>query len=169
MTTSHPTLDDIDARLLNRLQDDATLTLQALADELGLSHATCHRRVRRLHEHGWIERQVAIVSADRVRQAQGAGLHALVEVTLDPQTEEAMARFERVAVEHADVQQVWRVSPGPDFMVVIHVPDMPAYQAVARQLFTAAHGVRTVRAFFALHRAKFSARQEVRARSPQAT
>ena len=53
------------------------------------------------------------------------------------------------------VQQCWRVSPGPDFVLVIQVADMPSYQDLARQLFTEDSQVRNVRAFFAVKRAKF--------------
>ena len=88
-------------------------------------------------------------------EALGWGLSALVEITLDLQTAEALDAFEARAVQEATVQQVWRVSPGPDFVLVVQVADMPGYQALAQRLFTAEHRVRTVRAFFATKRAKF--------------
>lgn len=151
-----PELDASDLRLLDLLQHDATLSNQALADAAHLSTATCHRRVKRLRDEGWIERQVSIVSADKLRVALGAGLQALIEVSLEVQTEEAMARFEAQAVADTAVQQCWRVSPGPDFMLVVAVHDMVAYQALAQRLFTVPLGVRNVRTFFAIKRAKFS-------------
>ena len=55
----------------------------------------------------------------------------------------------------AAVQQCWRVSPGPDFVLVVQLRDMPAYQALAQRLFTQDANVRNVRAFFATRRAKF--------------
>jgi Lrp/AsnC family transcriptional regulator, leucine-responsive regulatory protein len=149
------TPDATDLRLLDLLQQDATLSNQALAEAAHLSAATGHRRVKRLREEGWIERQVAILSADKLRGALGAGLQALVEVSLEVQTEEALARFEALAVADAAVQQCWRVSPGPDFMLVVAVHDMVGYQAVAQRLFTMHTGVRNVRTFFAIKRAKF--------------
>lgn len=148
-------LDASDLRLLDLLQRDATLSNQALAEAAHLSPATCHRRIKRLREEGWIERQVAIVSADKLRQARAPGLQALVEVSLDIQADEAMALFEARAVADAAVQQCWRVSPGPDFMLVLAVVDMDDYQRVAARLFSATLGVRNVRTFFAVKRAKF--------------
>ena len=62
--------------------------------------------------------------------------------------------FEARAVADAQVQQCWRVSPGPDFVLVVAVPDMPAYQALAQRLFTSDVNVRNVRCFFSVHRAK---------------
>lgn len=163
MKSSHASLDEHDAFLLDLLQHDATRTIQALAEAAGLSPATCHRRVRRLHEEGWIEKVVAIASADRLHARQGHGLHALVEVTLESQTVDAQDRFERLVVAHAAVQQCWRLATGPDFLLVIHAADMQAYQAVTQDLFRATHGVRNVRAFFASRRSKFSTVQPARA------
>jgi Lrp/AsnC family leucine-responsive transcriptional regulator len=148
-------LDDTDLRLLDLLQADASLSNQALADKAQLSPATCHRRVRRLREEGVIEREVAIISPDKLAQALGWGLGALIEISLDVQTQEALDAFEARAVATPEVQQCWRVSPGPDFVLVVQVADMPAYQALARTLFTQDGQVRNVRAFFAVKRAKF--------------
>jgi len=56
------------------------------------------------------------------------------------------------------VQQCWRVSPGPDFVLVVAARDMPGYGALAQRLFTADANVRNVKAFFSLKRAKFEPR-----------
>ena len=56
------------------------------------------------------------------------------------------------------VQQCYRVSPGPDFVLVVQVADMPAYQALVQRLFTQDANVRNVKAFFSVHRAKFETR-----------
>lgn len=148
-------LDDTDLALLRLLQDDASVSNQALADALGLSPATCHRRVRRLKDEGVIEKQVAILSPQKLADALGWGLTAMVEITLDTQTQEALDTFEARAVAEPEVQQCWRVSPGPDFVLVAQLRDMPAYQELARRLFTQDSLVRNVRAFFAVKRAKF--------------
>jgi len=150
-------LDDIDLRLLRLLQEDASLSNHALAQKAGLAAATCHRRVHRLHTQGVIEREVALLSPARMAEALGHGLSVIVEVSLDLQTQEALNAFEARAVADEAVQQVWRVSPGPDFVLVAQVPDMPGYQALAQRLFTEDRHVRNVRAFFATKRAKFGA------------
>jgi DNA-binding Lrp family transcriptional regulator len=144
-------LDDTDWRLLHLLQADAARSNQALAEAAGVSPATALRRVRRLVETGVIERQVALLNPAAV----GAGLAALVEVSLDRQGAEHLDAFEARAVAEGAVQQVWRVSPGPDFVLVVQVADMPAYQALAQRLITQDANVRNVKAFFSLKRAKF--------------
>ena len=151
-------IDSIDLRLLDALQDDAAQSNLQLAARVGVSPATGLRRVRRLQESGLIERQVALLSHDRLGALLGHGLTALVEVTLDRQGAEHLDAFEARAVARPDVQQCWRVSPGPDFILVVQVRDMPAYLQLAQQLFTQDANVRNVRAFFATKRAKFESK-----------
>jgi DNA-binding Lrp family transcriptional regulator len=147
------TLDALDVRLLDLLQADASLANQALAEAAHASPATTLRRVRRMVEAGVIERQVAIVSPQQV-----PGLTALVEVSLDAQGAEHLQAFEARAVAEELVQQCYRVSPGPDFMLVVWAPDMAAYHALVQRLFTQDANVRNVKAFFSVHRAKFEPR-----------
>jgi Lrp/AsnC family transcriptional regulator, leucine-responsive regulatory protein len=147
-------LDATDLRILDQLQTDASLTNQALAEAVHTSPATCLRRVKRLVESGVIERQVALLSPRRL----GAGLTALVELTLDRQGAEHLAAFETRAVTEPAVQQCYRVSPGPDFLLVLQVADMAAYHALVQRLFTQDANVRNVKAFFSVLRAKFEPR-----------
>lgn len=147
-------LDATDRRLLELLQADASLSNLELAERAHTSPATALRRVRRLVDAGVIERRVALLSP----QALGVGLSAIVEITLDRQGVEHLEAFEQRAVQDVAVQQVWRVSPGPDFVLVVHAADMPGYQQVVQRLFTQDANVRNVKAYFALKRAKFDPR-----------
>jgi Lrp/AsnC family transcriptional regulator, leucine-responsive regulatory protein len=154
-------LDATDLRLLDLLQTDASLSNQELAERAGTSPATALRRVRRLVEEGVIERRVALLNP----QALGAvlrGLTALVEITLDRQGAEHLDAFEARAVAESAVQQCWRVSPGPDFVLVLFVADMPAYHGLVQRLFTQDANVRNVKAYFSVKRAKFEPRFEIR-------
>ena len=146
--------DATDLRILDQLQRDASLTNQALAAAVHTSPATCLRRVKRLTDSGVIERSIAILSPAKL----GAGLTAIVEVTLDRQGAEHLAVFEARAVAEVSVQQCHRVSPGPDFMLVLQVADMAAYHALVQRLFSQDANVRNVKAFFSVHRAKFEPR-----------
>jgi Lrp/AsnC family transcriptional regulator, leucine-responsive regulatory protein len=149
-----PELDDLDRRILAQLQEDSALTNQDLAARVHASPPTCLRRVRRLTELGVIERQVAILDPQKL----GSTLTAIVEVTLDNQAAESLDAFERQMCEEPAVLQCYRVSPGPDFLLVAQVRDMPAYHALVHRAFTAQANVRNVRTFFSVHRAKFDTR-----------
>lgn len=157
-------LDAIDLQLLAQLQQDASQSNQALADQVHTSPPTCLRRVKRLHDAGLIERQIAILNPERLATALGHGLTTLVEITLDRQDAAALDAFEARVVHDAAVQQCYRVSPGPDFVLVVHTQDMPAYQALTQRLFTADANVRNVKAFFSVKRSKFGAALPLRPR-----
>ena len=148
-------LDPVDIKLLEALQDDASQSNQDLARSVHISAPTCLRRVKRLHDAGLVERQVALLGTDRLASVLGYGLTAIVEITLDKQGAELQEAFERRVVLDAAVQQCYRVSPGPDFVLMVHVPDMPRYLALAQRLFTDDANVRNVKAFFSTKRAKF--------------
>ena len=151
-------MDATDLKLLDLLQTDASLSNQDLAEQVHISPPTCLRRIKRLRDAGLIEREIAVLSADRLASALGHGLTALVEISLDRQGEEALTAFEARVVQDDAVQQCYRVSPGPDFMLLVHVADMPGYQALAQRLFTSDANVRNVKAFFSVKRAKFQPR-----------
>jgi Lrp/AsnC family leucine-responsive transcriptional regulator len=147
-------MDEVDRRILNALQLDASQTNSELALAVHVSPPTCLRRVKQLTESGVIQRQVAIVAPEKV----GPSLTAIVEISLDIQAAERMAEFEaRVATDDA-VLQCYRVAPGPDFVLVVQVADMPAYHALAHRLFATQTNVRNVKAYFSTFRSKFETR-----------
>ena len=147
-------MDAADLRILDTLQRDASMSNQDLAAAVHTSPATCLRRVKRLTQAGVIERRVAILSP----QKMGAGLTAFAEVSLDAQGAEHLDAFEARAVAQAEVQQCYRVTPGPDLILVLQLPDMAAYHALVQRLFTQDANVRNVKTFFSVHRAKYETR-----------
>jgi DNA-binding Lrp family transcriptional regulator len=150
-------LDDLDLRILAVLQREASLSNLELAGRVHASPPTCLRRVRKLREHGVIQRDIAVLDPHKL----GATLTAIIEVTLDRQTADAQAAFETYACAESAVIQCYRVSPGPDFLIVAEVRDMQAYDELARRLFTGTSNVRNVRTFFSTHCAKFEANAPV--------
>ena len=147
-------LDELDKRILQQLQVDASVSNQALAALVHASPPTCLRRVKRLTEEGVIARQVAILAPEKV----GAGLTAIVEITLDHQASEHLTAFEKRVAQEPAVQQCYRVSPGPDFVLLIQVADMAAYHTLAHQLFAGHANVRNVKSYFSILRSKFETR-----------
>ena len=147
-------LDDLDRRILQALQQNAALSNNDLAAAVHASPPTCLRRVKRLSESGVILRQVALLAPEKL----GPALTAIVEITLDHQGAERLLQFEALVADEEAVLQCYRVSPGPDFVLIVQVADMPAYHAFAHRVFAAHANVRNVRTFFSVHRAKFETR-----------
>ncbi|MBK9135077.1 MAG: Lrp/AsnC family transcriptional regulator [Betaproteobacteria bacterium] len=156
--TATAQLDATDLRLLDLLQNDASLSNQDLAAAAHTSPATALRRVRRLVDSGVIDRRVALLNPERLAFA-AQGLSAIVEISLDRQGAEHLDAFEQRVQADAEVQQLWRVSPGPDFVLVVHCTGgMAGYQALVQRLFTQDANVRNVKAYFSVRRAKFDPR-----------
>src|SRR3954470_7038357 len=151
-------IDSIDMALLEQLQEDSGLSNLDLAGKVHISPATCLRRVKRLRDAGLIEREMAILSPERMAATVGHGMEAVVEVSLDRQGNAEQEAFEQRVITDDAVQQCYRVSPGPDFILIVHARDMPEYLALAQRLFTSEANVRNVKAFFSVRRAKFRPR-----------
>ena len=148
-------IDATDIKVLNAMQMNSSLSNQALAEIAHISPPTCLRRVKRLKDVGLIEREVALLSPDKLAHITGQGLTAIIEITLDHQADEQLSAFEKRVIEDATVQQCYRTSPGPDFVLVVYLVDMPAYLALSQRLFTGDANVRNVKAFFSIKRSKF--------------
>lgn len=125
-----------------------------LAASVHASAPTTLRRVRKLREAGYIEKQVAILAPEKL----DASLTAIVEITLENQAAEVLQAFEAAMLAESAVLQCYRVSSGADFIVVVQVRDMNAYHALVHRAFTAQARVRNVRTFFSTHRSKFDTR-----------
>lgn len=149
------TIDATDWLLLAALQQDASQSNQALATQAHISAPTCLRRIKRLREVGLIEKQVAVLNPQRLAEVSGHGLQAIVEVTLERQGADGLDAFEQRVVTDDAVQQCYRVSPGPDFVLVVQTRDMPDYLALAQRLLHSDANVRNVKAFFSVKRSKF--------------
>ena len=143
---------DLDLRILNALQQDASLSNQALAEKVFTSAATSLRRVRALKDAGVIEATAAILSPAKL----GPLLLAISEITLDVQNAERFDAFDMLVGDEASVTQVYRTAPSVDFTLMLTLPDMAAYQALVQRVFTAANNVRNVRTRFVTQRSKFS-------------
>ena len=144
-------VSDLDLRILNVLQQDASLSNQALAEKVFTSAATSLRRVRALEEAGVIEATVAILSPAKL----GPLLLAITEITLDVQNADRFDAFDAMVRDEASVTQVYRTAPSVDFTLMLTLRDMAAYQALVQRVFTAANNVRNVRTRFVTQRSKF--------------
>lgn len=148
-------LDELDLRILEILQHDASISNQVLAERVFTSAATTLRRVRALEAAGVIERTVAILSPEKL----GASITAIAEITLDVQNAESCGAFDTLINAEPAVTQAYRTAPSVDFTLVLTVRDMAAYHALVQRLFTAANNVRNVRSRFVTKRSKFSVAQ----------
>lgn len=144
-------IDAIDRRLLDQLQHDASLTNQALANAVGLSPSACLKRVKRLKQAGIILRQVALLSPE----ALGPCLHMVVEVIMERDHKALYQRFEKRALDAAEVKQCYKVTGEIDFVLIVTVPDMAAYDRFCNAVLYADDNLKKFRTLISRKRSKF--------------
>ncbi|HLI12583.1 MAG TPA: Lrp/AsnC family transcriptional regulator [Alphaproteobacteria bacterium] len=148
------TLDAIDRKILDALQEDNQVTNLELATRVGLSPPPCLRRVRRLRDAGVIARDVSIIDPAKV----GHKIIAFVGVELERQREDALHAFERKIAEAPEVQQCYFVSGDNDYLLVVTCTDMDAYNDFCRRVLADDHNIRRFRTSFNLSRVKYDTR-----------
>ncbi|WP_415888240.1 Lrp/AsnC family transcriptional regulator [Neptuniibacter sp. SY11_33] len=150
-------LDRIDRHILKCLQVDNRISNQALAEEVGLSPPACLRRVKQLREQGIIMADVAIVNP----RALGKVLNIIVEVEMIRDSIDVHDMFMRKMQDAIEVTQCYQVTGDIDFVLVIMVPDMEAYEAFARRDLASDPNLRKFRSLISLRRNKFTTEVDV--------
>lgn len=144
-------LDRLDRRILALLQLDASRTNQALAEHVGLSPPSCLKRVRRLEAEGYIERRVALLSPEKL----GLLLHIVVEVIMERDRKDIYQQFLRRALACTAVKQCYQVTGDVDFVLIVVVPDMDAYDRFCDEVLYADPNMHKFRTLVSRLRAKF--------------
>lgn len=117
-------LDAKDREILGVLQRDATLSVQDVADRVGLSLSPCWRRIKRLREAGVIAATVALVDPAKV----GLKMTVFASVTLTSHADETVKAFDRALEAWPEVMEVHKVTGDRDYLLRILVPDIEAYE-----------------------------------------
>lgn len=155
--TTRTPLDDLDRRILTALQADNRLSFAELAERVASSAASCMRRVRRLREEGVIIADIALVDP----QAVGRSLTAVVNVELESERLDLIDAFKREMRSAPEVTQCYMVTGDADFVVVVVVEDVAAFEAFTRQRLYANPNIRKFRSMIMLDRVKFEPRVAV--------
>ncbi|WP_166347202.1 Lrp/AsnC family transcriptional regulator [Phytoactinopolyspora limicola] len=119
-------LDPVDWRILTILQDDASITNKALADEVGLSTSSCHERVRRLRSAGVITGIKAVVDPAAI----GRGLHAFIAIRLRPHRRDLVDAFTAAVLTLPETLALYNVSGPEDFFLHVAVADSADLQRI---------------------------------------
>ncbi|MFN3644686.1 MAG: Lrp/AsnC family transcriptional regulator [Gemmobacter sp.] len=115
-------LDPTDSRLLAALQQDATLTAEALGARLNLSPSQAGRRRQRLEAAGYITGYVARVDPARV----GLSVQAFVQVQFRAHSPEASRSFASLVSARPEVISVWTLTGEADYLLRVWCADLSA-------------------------------------------
>ena len=142
-------LDTIDRAILRLLAKDASLSLNDIADKVGLTATPCWKRIKRMEEAGVIRARVAVLDADKL----GLPVSVFVSVETADHSASWLAAFAALVEETPEIVGAWRMSGDVDYLLHVIVPDIAAYDAFYRRLI-AALPLRNVSSRFAMERMK---------------
>lgn len=147
-----PNLDAIDIRILTALQGNGRMTVNELAEMVGLSASPCARRLRLLEESGIIKGYSAVIDQAKV----GLPVSAFASIKLERQHEDDLDRFAKAVARWPEVVDCYLMTGQRDYLLRIVVEDLFAYEAFLKQKLTRLSGVASIETSFALDQVKRS-------------
>lgn len=122
--------DEIDRRILSLLQEDASLTVAAVADRVGLSQTPCWRRIQRMEKEGLIRKTVTLVD----RNKANCPMAIFVTVRAPRHTLEWVDAFYQLVRSFPEIVEVHRLTGKVDYLLRIIVPDVHGYDILYKSL-----------------------------------
>jgi Lrp/AsnC family leucine-responsive transcriptional regulator len=150
--TKKPSLDSFDLAILEIIQWDNATPHRVIAERINLSAAAVHRRIGRMQNDGIIVGNVAVVDPTLA----GLPFTVVVEVNVESERLDLLDAAKRSFAEDRDVQQCYYVTGDADFILIVTVPSMNAYEALTRRLFFGNHNVKRFRTLVVMDRIKAS-------------
>jgi DNA-binding Lrp family transcriptional regulator len=145
-------IDSIDNRILSILQTDARISNQDLAERVGLSPSPCLRRVKALEARGIVQRYVALVDPSAV----GQGLQAVVQVRLDRQTSDSVARFEKELLKYPQVLECYLIAGDWDYVLRVVARDLDEFREFCVNRLAKIAGVGNLKSNISMKQVKYS-------------
>ena len=110
-STNH--LDATDRRILEELQNDASLSNVELARRVHLSPSPCLARVRAMEASGLIRQYVALLDAGQL----GLHLNVFVSISLKQQSRKALQAFEERITLREEVMECYLMTGDADYLL----------------------------------------------------
>ena len=143
-------LEPRDRRILAELQQDSRLTMQQLAERVGMSSSAVWRRVRALEDAGVIDRYAVIANARKA----GFGLSSMVNISLARHERKNVENFIKEVLRHPEVLECFATTGEADFHLRVVVEDIDAYNRFLDDFIFRLPGVSQVRSNIVLKEIK---------------
>jgi len=145
-------LDTTDKKILSLLQQDASLSLQQIAEQLNLTSTPCWNRIKRLEETGVIQKRVALIDPEKV----GLELVAFVQIKTHQHSESWLVECIEQVKGLAQVLEFYRMAGEYDYLLKVIVKDMRSYDQFYQQLVNNVQGLTDVNTSFAMQQLKLT-------------
>ncbi len=141
------TLDATDNAILMLLRQNARASNAAIAAEVGLSPSACHRRIKLLETIGVIRGYTVLTSG--VGRSEDV-VSILVQVTLERQTEDYLARFEAAVRKRPEIRECFLMTGAVDYWLRVEVESAAAYEAIHGEILSRLPGVTRIHSSLAM-------------------
>jgi Lrp/AsnC family transcriptional regulator len=125
-------IDEFDRKILELLQEDASLPLATIAAKVGLSATPCWRRIKKMEENGVIVRRVALVD----RRLANVPMTIFVAIKAPRHAKEWLEAFRKVIARFPEIVEAWRLTGETDYLIRVVVPDIDTYDTVYQRLIS---------------------------------
>lgn len=139
-------IDELDARILNLLQDDASIPLVDLAEQVSSSRSAVWRRVQKLEESGVIKKQAALLDAEKA----GLGVLVFAQVKMLAHSRDSLPGFMEKVRNFPEVIECHTLMGDIDFILKVRVKDVQAYEDFFWNQLSQIDGVREINSSIAL-------------------
>ncbi|QCP61650.1 Lrp/AsnC family transcriptional regulator [Pantoea sp. SO10] len=143
-------LSKTDIKILQQLQQDARITNQHLADEIGLSASPTWRKVRKLEEDEVIQGYRAVLNRKKI----GLNVMVFVRVTIDSHSEAEARKFEQEVMALDNMVSCYSIGGDADFLLQVVAADMDAYAEFAMSVIRRLPGIKEMQSMFVLKEIK---------------
>ncbi|WP_456077692.1 Lrp/AsnC family transcriptional regulator [Kaistia terrae] len=144
-------MDRLDRKILQILQEDATIPVAEIGRRVGLSTTPCWRRIQKLEEDRVITKRVAVLDPKKVN----AKVTVFVSITTSQHNEEWLKRFAEVIRDVPEVVEFYRMSGQVDYLLRVVVPDIEAYDLFYKRLISRID-IADVSSAFAMEQIKYA-------------
>jgi len=145
-------MDELDRRILRVLQTDPTLSVQTLAERVGLSHTPCWRRLKRLEEDGTIAARAVVLDQAGV----GFPVTVFANLKLRKHDEATLESLEQKLRDCAHILECFSIAGSSDYVCRIVVESIAAYEMFLKKTLLHMPGVSEVHSQVALKRVKLT-------------
>ncbi|MDX1738650.1 MAG: Lrp/AsnC family transcriptional regulator [Alphaproteobacteria bacterium] len=141
-----------DERLLKAIQRDADISLQSLAEQLGMSQSTVWRKIQDYEKSGLIRGKVALLDPKQL----GLNICVIANVTLASHSEEAVNGFQQLVETHPEIVECYSLSGAYDYMIKVWVKDVESYEGFISRYLLRNETIASVTSGFVLRELKYT-------------
>ncbi|MGF1690403.1 Lrp/AsnC family transcriptional regulator [Photobacterium kagoshimensis] len=145
-------IDQIDRTLLRLLQQDGTLSLAELADQVNLTTTPCWKRLKRLEESGILRQRVALLDPIQL----GLSFTAFVQIKTSDHSKEWYKTLVAAVADFPEVMEFYRMAGEYDYMMKVQVADMAAFDQFYKKMVNSIEGLTNVTSTFAMEPLKYT-------------